>query len=51
MFQIRRLNTVLMAILPKLIYKINAIPINSPTASFAKKGQTDPKIYREMQGI
>lgn len=47
---IGRRNTVQMAIVLKLIYRFNSIPINIPISFFWRNWQADPKIDMGIQG-
>ena len=40
-------NIIKMVILPKVIYRLSAIPINNTNAVFHKTRKNNPKIYME----
>ena len=44
-----RLNVDKISLMPKAIYKFNAIPIKIPTACFLRNKKIYPKIYTESQ--
>ena len=47
-FWIGRINTIKMPILPKAIYRWNAVPIKLPMTFFHRTRTTNLKIYMEL---
>lgn len=46
-----RLDIDKISLMPKAIYKFNAVPVKIPTACFLRNNKIYPKIYRESQRI